>query len=122
MNQLDFGFQNFQQKHPVDNGSVTYELMKILFVDNCSQEIYLSIRCSNPPQGEVTSGTCYFISWSNGLKYGELIGSSSCACLRGRSTVIASSMPGLALRAFMPFNFLYAVIQQSGSSYVCVQL
>ena len=31
-------------------------MMKILFVDNCSQETYLadvSIKCSNPPQGEM---------------------------------------------------------------------
>ena len=33
-----------------------FEMMKILFVDNCSQETCLadvSIRCSNPPQGEI---------------------------------------------------------------------
>ena len=37
--------------------SCSHEMMKILFVDNCSQETDLanvSIRCSNPPQGERT--------------------------------------------------------------------
>ena len=33
------------------------EMMKIVFVDNCTQEIYLAdvlIRCSNPHQGEIS--------------------------------------------------------------------
>ena len=37
--------------------SISLDMMKIFFVDNCSQETYLadvSIRCSNPPQGEIS--------------------------------------------------------------------